>query len=58
MMETQEEFDFEFDFEFTKGQYHYQNGGKKEDLQSRIARAGWEAERFQHEKKTSKAESN
>ena len=54
MMTTQEE----FDFEFTKGQYHYQSGGKKEDLQSRPARAGWEAERFQHEKKTSKAELN
>jgi len=48
----------EFDFEFIKGQHHYQNGGKKEDLQSPASRAGWEAEKFQHEKKIKKCESN
>ena len=48
----------EFHFEFIKGQHHYQRGGKKEDLQSPASRAGYEAERFQHEKKTKKCESN
>jgi hypothetical protein len=48
----------EFDFEFIKGQHHYQAGGKKEDLQAPAARSGWEAEKFQHEKKIVKAESN
>jgi len=48
----------EFHFEFIKGQHHYQSGGKKEDLQSPASRAGYEAERFQHEKKTKKCESN
>lgn len=53
MMENQE-----FHFEFIKGQHHYQAGGKREDLQSPAARAGWEAERYQHEKKVSKGELN
>lgn len=48
----------EWDFEWTKGQYYYQSGNRKEDLRSNIARAGWEAEKYQHEKKTKKAESN
>ena len=48
----------EFHFEFIKGQHHYQRGGKNEDLQSPASRAGWEAEKFQHEKKTKKCESN
>jgi hypothetical protein len=53
MMENQE-----FHFEFIKGQHHYQAGGKRVDLQSPAARAGWEAERYQHEKKVSKCELN
>ncbi|WP_228042478.1 MULTISPECIES: hypothetical protein [unclassified Tychonema] len=48
----------EFHFEFIKGQHHYQSGGQKEDLQSPASRAGYEAERFQHEKKIKKCESN
>jgi|GEM_PF-3299223 len=48
----------EWDFEWIKGQWHYQSGGRKDDLRSNIARAGWEEERFHHEKKTKKAESN
>lgn len=48
----------EWDFKFIKGQHYYQSGNRKEDLRSNIARAGWEAEKFQHEKKTKKAESN
>ena len=52
------ELDYEFDFEFVKGQHHYQTGGEKDELEARPARAGWESERFQHEKKTKKAEFN
>jgi hypothetical protein len=48
----------EFDFEFVKGQHYYQAGGKKEDLNSPAARAGYEAEKFQHEKKVKKCGSN
>lgn len=57
-MNTNPGYNLEFDFEFTRGQYHYQGGGKREDLKSPAARAGWEAERFQHEKKMKKAEQN
>lgn len=51
-------FDYEFDFEWVKGQYHYQSGGKMEDLTTPAARAGWCQEKFDHTKKTSKAEFN
>lgn len=44
----------EWDFEFTKGQHYYQSGNRKKDLASNVARAGWEAKRYQHEKKTKK----
>jgi len=49
---------YEFDFEFTKGQHHYQAGKKKDDLKAPAARCGWEAEKFQHEKKVKRAQSN
>lgn len=54
------EFNFEFDFEFVKGQHHYQCGKKREDLPNSTpaARAGFEAEKFQHLKKVNKAETN
>jgi len=41
--------DSKFDFNYVTGQYHYQNGGKKEDLQHPNAIDGYEsAERFRH----------
>jgi hypothetical protein len=40
----------EQDFEFTKGQYHYALGGRKEDLIHPYSRAGWEVEKFQRKK--------
>lgn len=53
-----EQLSYEFDFEWVKGQWHYQSGGKLEDLTTPAARAGWCQEKFCHEKKTSKAELN
>lgn len=54
------EFDFEFDFEFIKGQLHYQSGKQKEEIpnSTSVARAGFEAEKFQHLKKINKASTN
>jgi len=49
---------YEFDFEWVKGQWHYQQGGKLEDLKVPAARAGWQSEKYLHEQKTNKADSN
>jgi hypothetical protein len=38
-----------------KGQYHYVNGGRKEELIHPYARAGWEAEKFQRFQKQKQA---
>jgi hypothetical protein len=48
----------EFDWQFIRGQQHFQKGGKKEELPTRIARAGYEAEKYQHENKIKKSEGN
>jgi hypothetical protein len=45
------ELNFEFDFEWVKGQWHYQQGGKLEDLTSPASRAGWHQEKYLHEQK-------
>ena len=53
-----EDYNYEFDFEFTKGCYHYQKGGKKEELEASGARSGWKVEKYLNEEKIKKAEYN
>jgi hypothetical protein len=48
----------EFDLEFQRGKLHYRVGGKKEDLKTKAALAGWHYGRFEHEEKVSKAHLN
>lgn len=48
----------EFDLEFQKGKIHYLVGGKKEDLDTGAALAGWYYQKKEQEKKTSKADLN
>jgi len=48
----------EFDWQFIRGQQRFQKGEKKEKLSTRIARVGYEAEKYQHENKVKKGEEN
>lgn len=48
----------EFDWQFIRGQQAYQKGKPIEELPTPISRAGWECEKYQHEKKTRKSENN
>jgi hypothetical protein len=48
----------EFDLEFQKGKLHYLVGGRKEDLETAAALAGWHYQKMEHKQKTSKADLN